>query len=99
MIEPHGGKLVNRIAKREDKDRIFKDAESLFKIKLDTEHIQELHNIATGTFSPLEGFLTEKELTSVLKEMRLLSGIPWTVPIVLDFPGWMYEESIPKIDS
>jgi sulfate adenylyltransferase len=39
--------------------------------------------IATGAMSPLEGFMTSAEYRSVLDEMRLALGLPWTIPITL----------------
>jgi sulfate adenylyltransferase len=44
----------------------------------------DAENIATGVFSPLEGFLTQEDFLNVLKEGRLSNGIPWTIPIILD---------------
>ena len=35
-------------------------------------------------FSPLVGFLGETDYRSVLKEMHLVGGHPWTVPVTLD---------------
>ena len=37
--------------------------------------------IATGALSPLTGFMTEKDYRSVLEEMRLGSGLAWSIPI------------------
>jgi sulfate adenylyltransferase len=44
----------------------------------------DAENIATGVFSPLEGFLTQGDFLNVLKEGRLSNDIPWTIPIILD---------------
>jgi len=41
-------------------------------------------NIAEGTYYPLEGFLDEKNLKSVLTKMRLKNGQIWPMPIVFD---------------
>ena len=40
--------------------------------------------LLNGGFSPLDGFLTEADYNSVLKEMRLTNGLVWTMPITLD---------------
>ncbi|MFC1807400.1 sulfate adenylyltransferase [Candidatus Omnitrophota bacterium] len=92
MILPHGGKLVDRIAKGEERKRIIAQSKNLYRIKLSNEHIQEIFNIGTGVFSPLEGFLNKKELSSVLNKSRLPNGVAWTVPIVLDVPSFIYSE-------
>ncbi|TXT54908.1 MAG: Sulfate adenylyltransferase [Candidatus Thorarchaeota archaeon] len=84
MITPHGGKLVDRKATKEDREKILKEFDSYHSLSLDKEDAQELDNIAYGVFSPLEGFLTQKDFKSVLEKGRLLDGTPWTIPIVLD---------------
>jgi sulfate adenylyltransferase len=76
LILPHGGKLINRRAERNHDD--LKTFEVSSDIRTDAE------NIATGVFSPLEGFLTQEDFLNVLKEGRLSNGIPWTIPIILD---------------
>lgn len=80
MPEPHGGRLINRVV---GKDRM-EEAKRLPQIVLTKELAKEAQNIAYGVFSPLEGFLTRKDYVSVLNERRLTTGIPWTIPIVLD---------------
>ncbi|MBN1939969.1 MAG: sulfate adenylyltransferase, partial [Candidatus Aminicenantes bacterium] len=83
MIQPHGGKLIDRVLK----GSALKDAEAKVKmlpsILLDAEQTSDIENIATGVFSPLEGFLGEKEFRSVLDTMRLANGLAWTIPVVL----------------
>ena len=39
--------------------------------------------IATGGFSPLEGFMNQADYESVLSQMRLKNGLPWSIPITL----------------
>lgn len=46
----------------------------------------ELCNIAEGTFSPLKGFMTKREHDSVVTDLHLPTGEPWTIPITLDLP-------------
>jgi sulfate adenylyltransferase len=41
-------------------------------------------NIASGVFSPLEGFMRKADFESVLISGRLADGVPWTIPIILD---------------
>jgi sulfate adenylyltransferase len=84
MISPHGGKLVNRILRREEKEKITGKAKELPYLKLKRESISEVENIAFGVFSPLEGFLRKKDYQNVLNQMRLSDDLPWPIPIVLD---------------
>lgn len=76
LILPHGGKLINKFTERN-----FEDLET-FEVSSDTRNDAE--NIATGVFSPLEGFMREDDFLTVLNEGRLSNSIPWTIPIVLD---------------
>ena len=39
--------------------------------------------IAIGALSPLKGFMNEADYLSVVKQMRLSNGLPWSVPITL----------------
>ena len=82
--KPHGGKLVNRVVTGERRDRLIEEAKELPKIEISKETAVEVENIAHGVYSPLEGFMTSNDFTSVLENMRLENDLPWTIPIVLD---------------
>ncbi len=77
MIKPHGGKLVDRII---PESKNITDLESLI---LSQEEIRDVKNIARGVYSPLEGFLKEKDFKKVVSEMKLSNGIVWPIPITL----------------
>jgi sulfate adenylyltransferase len=49
-----------------------------------SEVSSDIVNIGIGAFSPLEGFMGPDDLRSTLFAKRLASGVPWTIPIVLD---------------
>lgn len=81
LIEPHGGKLVNRILK----EPISKGyLARLPKIKIGTNKQMDVEQIAIGTFSPLEGFMCEADFNAVLDNMHLANGVIWTIPIIFD---------------
>lgn len=80
LIEPHGGILVNRYQVMEFSERELKKFKKLY---IDEEILMDAELIAFGVYSPLRGFMNEKELNSVLDKMRLPSGLPWTMPIIL----------------
>ena len=82
-IQPHGGTLVNRIAPDAERAALADRAASLPKITLDERQISDLEMIAIGAFSPLEGFMGKADYTRVVEEMRLASGLPWTIPVTL----------------
>ncbi|MEG4321474.1 MULTISPECIES: sulfate adenylyltransferase [unclassified Microcoleus] len=82
-IAPHGGILVNRIATLDQRQEFFDKAESLPRVQLSDRSISDLQMIAIGALSPLKGFMPEADYRSVVKEMRLSNGLPWSIPITL----------------
>src|SRR2546427_4321111 len=82
-ISPHGGRLVDRVlrgdALRDARERVG----SLKRIALNARTMSDLELLAVGAYSPLEGFMGESDYRTVLNEMRLVSGLPWTLPITL----------------
>lgn len=74
---PHGGTLINRYNKDYDYSQINKS------IELDNISLSDLELIGTGAYSPIEGFLNEKDYKSVVENMRLASGDVWSIPIAL----------------
>ena len=79
LVEPHGGTLVNRQLPMAELDGI----EKLPTLKLAHNFLIDAEQIATGTYSPLTGFMDKTTLESVLAENRLPDGNIWTLPIVL----------------
>jgi len=84
MIQPHGGKLIERVLQGGKKDEALARAGSLPSLTIDSELVSDVENIATGVYSPLEGFMGAEDFRSVLNGMRLRNDLPWTIPIVLD---------------
>lgn len=84
MPRPHGGKLVNKVLKGKEKERALKEIKHLEKLQISRDIANDVENISKGVYSPLEGFLTQQELESVLYRKRLSDDLPWTIPIVLD---------------
>jgi len=80
----NGGRLIERIAGKKEKEDLLSLRGKYPEIEISRELAFEVENIATGLFSPLEGFLGKEDFLSVLKRGRLASDIPWTIPIVLD---------------
>ncbi|MDF1533724.1 MAG: sulfate adenylyltransferase, partial [Methanosarcinaceae archaeon] len=81
---PHGGKLIDRTLSESDAKNILDRADEYQSIGIDIDLVKDVENIASGLFSPLEGFLSEADYESVLFNKRLTNDLAWTIPIVLD---------------
>ena len=82
-IAPHGGALIDRTLTGRDREATLKDARSLPAITVNSVTLSDLELIGNGAFSPLTGFLGEADYRSVVDEMRLANGLPWSIPITL----------------
>ena len=83
MIAPHGGTLMNRIIEGNERDAWLAKAASLPRIELDAWGLSDVEMIAIGGFSPLDGFLTERDYASVVTTLRLSNGLVWSIPVTL----------------
>ncbi|UCD45635.1 MAG: sulfate adenylyltransferase [Candidatus Bathyarchaeota archaeon] len=84
MLPPHGGKLVDRLVPDRDGPRYSEEAARLPQVLVTEEFRKDMECVAFGIFSPLVGPLNSDDYSSVLEKGRLLNGLPWTFPIVLD---------------
>jgi len=74
LVAPHGGALVQlQGALPAATDRIC----------LTPELLLVLYRLGDGTLSPLTGFMEEQTALSVIEQLRLPSGLPWPIPILL----------------
>jgi len=81
LIEPHGGVLINRVVT--NKEKALEEAKKIPQLEVTQNTLLDMSNIATGIFSPLEGFANKKEFEFIINKKRLLNGLAWTIPIVL----------------
>jgi sulfate adenylyltransferase len=84
MNHPHGGKLIDRVLRGDHREEALERVPTLPALRISDESVSDVENIATGVFSPLEGFMGKADFRNVLNEMRLRNDLPWTIPIVLD---------------
>jgi sulfate adenylyltransferase len=77
LISPHGGELIDRTGEQPD------DLDSLELVTLTSRELSDLDMLACGALSPLEGFMGNEDYERVVEEMRLASGLAWSLPVCL----------------
>jgi sulfate adenylyltransferase len=82
-IPAHGGTLVDLRLGKTEAERAIEEAEHLPKVQVGARELSDLEMMAVGALSPLMGFMDEKDHRSVIQEMHLASGLPWTIPVTL----------------
>ena len=87
LIQPHGGKLIDRYLTGSKSEFVESAAQSLPKFPLSARNLADLECIATGVYSPLTGFVTESEYESIVENIRLPNGLAWSIPVTLQMPA------------
>jgi sulfate adenylyltransferase len=82
-IAPHGGQLMNRVLRGSLREAALERAQAFPNVQLTQMAVSDLEMIAVGVFSPLSGFMTKDEYDSVIDDMRLPNGLPWSIPVTL----------------
>jgi sulfate adenylyltransferase len=80
---PHGGKLINRVLDGAQREKALERAQKLPKVQLNARQLSDVELIGIGAFSPLEGFMGERDYRSVVERERLANHLPWTMPVTL----------------
>lgn len=82
-IAPHGGALIDRLLTGARREEMLARAAGLRRIRLGLRETADLEMIGTGALSPLTGFMGLADYQSVVREMRLSSGLVWALPVTL----------------
>lgn len=81
---PHGGALEIRAAAPDETAALASEASGLPTIQATSRRVlSDLELMAVGAVSPNRGFMTEADYRGVVDDMRLASGLPWSLPITL----------------
>ena len=82
---PHGGVLKDLLARDAPKHaELEAEAARLPAVTLTERQLCDLELILNGGFSPLEGFMNERDYKGVVEELRLADGSLFSMPICLD---------------
>jgi sulfate adenylyltransferase len=84
LVPPHGGTLAVRMASPDRKGELRALLPTLRSWDLNARQQHDLSLLLNGGFSPLTGFLGERDYASVVDRMRLPDGTLWPIPVVLD---------------
>jgi len=82
-IPPHGGKLQPLLVEGEERSKALERAEHLPHVTMNSREVSDLIMLAMGAFSPLAGFMTKEDYQGVIRDMHLMDGTFWPIPITL----------------
>ncbi len=82
-IPAHGGRLIDLLATGTEAESLNERAAALTTVALNSRSLSDLELLATGGYSPLDGFMTQDDYRAVVAEMHLAGGLPWPMPITL----------------
>jgi sulfate adenylyltransferase len=83
LIAPHGGQLTINMASEAENQALYERAKGLQRITVGSRQLADLEMLAIGAYSPLTGFMNQRDYLGVVRDMHLSNGLPWTVPITL----------------
>ncbi len=84
LIAPHGGELVDLLAGEDRAAELKETSRDWPSWDLTARQLNDIELLATGAFSPLQGFMGQGDYDSVVADMRLADGTLWPMPITLD---------------
>jgi sulfate adenylyltransferase len=80
-VAPHGGQLTTRAVPEGNRAGLLKEAAGLATIQLGDRESCDVEMLGNGAFSPLTGFMGEKDFHGVCDNMQLSNGTAWPIPI------------------
>ena len=84
LVLPHGlDRLLPLLITGAELKEFASKAKTLPKIKTSSRETGDIIMMGIGGFTPLSGFMTKKDWSSVCDNMAMVSGLFWPIPITL----------------
>jgi sulfate adenylyltransferase len=84
LVPPHGGGSLNPLLlEKNECAEVLKYAETLKNIPMTSRETSDVIMFAMGAYTPLDGFLNEKDWRGCCEEMKLSDGLFWPIPVTL----------------
>ena len=98
LVNPYGGELKDLYLTDDDIDKEKQNAEHYPTLDLTARQLCDIELLLNGGFSPLDGFMSQKDYDAVLEKWQLADGTFWPMPITLDVSE-TFSKSIKKNDK
>ena len=89
QISPLGGTLKPLLAAGIERVELVDRARALPQVRLSSRETSDLIMLASGAFSPLDGFMVKRDYDPVVEGMRMADGTLWPMPITCAVPSEM----------
>lgn len=83
IIKPYGDKLVDLTVEGDERRQLTEKSHQLPSLQISERAVCDLELLATGGFSPLDGFMRRVDYDRVVSEMRLHDGTIFPIPVTL----------------
>ncbi len=83
LIPPHGGELKPLLLQGDAIKQEIEKAKTLPQVRITSRETSDLIMLGMGAFSPLDGFMREKDYKTVVTDMLMADGTLWPIPITL----------------
>jgi sulfate adenylyltransferase len=81
QITPLGGTLKPLLVAGAERVELVDRARALPQVRLSSRETSDLIMMASGAFSPLDGFMVKRDYDPVVEGMRMADGTLWPMPI------------------
>ncbi|MFB3819196.1 MAG: sulfate adenylyltransferase [Candidatus Methylomirabilales bacterium] len=86
LVPPHGGRLRPLLLEGPAAVEARAQAEGLPVVRMTSRETSDLVMLASGAFSPLDGFMGKADYLGCVRDMRTATGLAWPIPITLAAP-------------